>query len=72
VLNGSVNGLDDAMIIDVPGNTAFRTTVGYYWEFVGYSIDGAAVGAIAAIAVVASLLLDRRRAGSVQQGSRER
>ncbi|NMC04801.1 MAG: hypothetical protein GYA24_06300, partial [Candidatus Lokiarchaeota archaeon] len=44
VLNASVNGLDEPMVIDLPGNTAFRTTAGYYWEFAGYSIDGATVG----------------------------
>jgi hypothetical protein len=59
VLNASVNGLSEAMIIDVPGNTAFRTTAGYYWEFVGYSIDGATVGIIAMVAVIASFLFDK-------------
>ncbi|MEX2683723.1 MAG: hypothetical protein Q6373_019265 [Candidatus Sigynarchaeota archaeon] len=56
-----MNGLDEPVVIDVPGNTAFRTTVGYYWEFVGYSIDGTGVGIIAAVAILTSLLLDRRR-----------
>nr|MDO8086136.1 hypothetical protein [Candidatus Sigynarchaeum springense] len=61
VLNASVNGLDEPMVIDVPGNTAFRTTVGYYWEFAGYGIDATGVGIIAAVAILASLLLDVRR-----------
>jgi hypothetical protein len=72
VLNASVSGLDEAMVIDVPGNTAFRTTAGYYWEFAGYGIDGTTVGIIAAAAIVASLLLDRRRSRDVSQANRER
>jgi hypothetical protein len=67
VLNASVSGLDEAMIIDVPGNTAFRTTAGYYWEFVGYGINGSAVGIIAAVAIAASLLLDRWRSRKISQ-----
>ncbi|MBN2153436.1 MAG: hypothetical protein JW839_18420 [Candidatus Lokiarchaeota archaeon] len=61
VLNASVSGLDEPMVIDVPGNTAFQTTAGYYWEFAGYSIDGITVGIVVAVAVAAGLLLERRR-----------
>jgi len=39
VLNESVNGLENPEILIIPGNTAFKTTCGYFWENVIYSIN---------------------------------
>nr|MDO8114615.1 hypothetical protein [Candidatus Sigynarchaeota archaeon] len=61
VLNASVNGLNESMVIDVPGNTAFRTTIGYYWEFVSYNINGYACAIIIIASVVGALILDYYR-----------
>ncbi|HME56183.1 MAG TPA: hypothetical protein VKM55_28530 [Candidatus Lokiarchaeia archaeon] len=61
VLDLMVNGLDEAMMIDVPGNNVLHTSIGYYWEFVGYNISGVACGIIISIAVASTLLLDWQR-----------
>lgn len=39
VLNQSVNRLSAPLELVIPGNTAFRSTVGYWWENVSYSIS---------------------------------
>lgn len=38
-LNQSVNGLDMPLELVIPGNTALRSNVGYWWENVSYSIS---------------------------------
>ena len=57
VLDLLVNELDEAITIDVPGNNALHTTIGYYWEFVGYSISSLACGIIIAIAFVSCAVM---------------
>jgi hypothetical protein len=61
VLDLTVNGLDEAMIIDVPGNNVLHTTIGYYWEFVGYSISSLACGIIIGIAAGVTIIISVRR-----------
>ncbi|MHA1849075.1 MAG: hypothetical protein ACTSXU_15635, partial [Promethearchaeota archaeon] len=39
VLNESVNGLENPEQLAIPGRLAFRSTIGYWWEDVAYSIN---------------------------------
>lgn len=39
ILNQSVNGLSAPLELVIPGNIAFKSTVGYWWENVSYSIS---------------------------------